>query len=155
MTSTSPSLHLTDLLVIAYLAWGLFKGRRRRIGRELEALIKLLLLLAWLWGFGAFKWLRGTLDGLAQASPVSPGMVGSLLIMIATFYLFYLLKERLANAIEAQLSKATAKTWGGVFGLLRTAAWSSALLLVLEKVPWVGDGIRESLSGFLLARLAG
>ena len=155
MTPVSPSLQFTDLLVIAYLAWGLFKGLRRRVGRELAALIKLVLLLAWLWGFGAFKWLRGTLDGLAQASPVSPGMVGSLLILGATFYLLYLLKERLADTIEAQLSKTTARTWGGVCGLLRTAAWSAALLLLAEKLPWIGDGIRESLTGFLLARLTG
>ena len=155
MTEVSPSLHLIDLLVIAYLAWGLFKGLRRRVGRELEALIKLALLLAWLWGFGAFAWLRDTLDGLARASPVSAGMVGSLLVLIATFYLLYLLKERLADAIEAQVSKTAARTWGGVCGLLRTAAWSAALLLILEKLPWIGDGIRESLTGFLLSRLAG
>ena len=153
MTDASPSLHLIDLLVIAYLAWGLAKGLRRRVGRELGALIKLVLLLAWLWGFGAFQWLRDTLDGIAQAAPVSPGMIGSLLVLVATFYLLYLLKERMAGAVEAQLSKASARTWGGVCGLLRTAAWSAALLLLLEKLPWIGDNIAESLSGFLISRL--
>lgn len=155
MTTASPSLTAIDLLVVAYLTWGLIKGFRRRLGRELEALIKLLLALAWLWGFGAFSWLRNTLQGLVESSPVSAGMLGSLLALLGTFYLLYLLRQRLADATEARLGETSARLWGALSGLLRTAAWSTALLLLLEKLPWLGDGIGESLSGFLVKRLAG
>ena len=154
MNAAPASLQFIDLLVIAYLAWGLLKGLRRRLGRELEALIKLLLLLAWLWGFGAFKWLRNNLDGLAQASPVSSGMLGSLLIIILSFYLLHLLRERLAGAIDRRLSTTGSRISGAVAGLVRSAAWAGALLLLAEKLPWFGDAVRESLSGNLLSQLA-
>jgi len=146
---------MIDLLVLAYLAWGLFKGLRRHLGRELEALIKLVLLLAWFWGFGAFSWLRNTLDGLVQASPLSPGMLGSLLVILFSFFLLYLLRERLAGAIDQRLSKTGSRLLGGFAGVLRTAAWATALLLLAEKLPWVGDAIRHSVSGGLLQTLIG
>lgn len=146
---------MIDLLVIAYLAWGLFKGLRRRLGRELEALIKLLLLLAWLWGFGAFSWLRDTLDGLVQASPLSAGMLGSLLVMLLSFILLHLLRERLAGAIDRQLSNAASRLLGGIAGLLRSGAWAAALILLAEKLPWIGESIRQSISGSLLQALSG
>jgi len=149
------SWSIIDLVVLIYLAWGLFKGLRRRLGRELEALIKLALLLAWLWGFGAFSWLRNTLDGLAQASPLSAGMLGSLLVILLSFYLLYLVRERLAGAVDQHLSKTGSRLMGGIVGLLRAATWSAALLLVVEKLPWLGDGIRHSLSGGLLQALFG
>lgn len=153
MNTAPASLQFIDLLVVAYLAWGVFKGLRRRLGRELEALIKLLLLLAWLWGFGAFQWLRDTLDGLIQASPVSPGMLGSLLVIIASFYLLYLLRERLAENIDKRLSNTASSLSGAIAGLLRTTAWSAALLLLLEKLPWIGEGVQQSLFGNLLQQL--
>ena len=153
MSAAPASLHFVDLMVLSYLGWGLFKGFRRRLGRELEALIKLLLLLAWLWGFGAFQWLRDTLDGLVEASPISAGMLGSLLIIILSFYLLYLLRERLAENIDQRLSSSGSRTLGAITGLLRTTAWSTALLLLLEKLPWIGDGVENSLSGHLLAAI--
>jgi len=144
---------MIDLIVLAYLAWGLFKGLRRRLGRELGALIKLLLLLAWFWGFGAFSWLRDRLDGLVQASPLSAGMLGSLLVILLSFLLLHLLRERLAGAIDQRLSNTGSRLLGGAAGLLRTAAWATALLLLAEKLPWLGDGVRHSLSGSLLQTL--
>lgn len=153
MSPVPPTLQFVDLLLSAYLLWGIWKGYRRKLGRELEALIKLLLLLAWVWGFGAFSWLRNNLDGLIEESPVSAGMLSSLLVLLLTFYLLYLLRERLAGAIESRISKAKARGWGAVAGLVRSAAWSAFLLLLLDKLPWIGDGVRDSVSGYLLSRL--
>ena len=146
---------MIDLLVIAYLTWGLFKGLRRRLGRELEALIKLILLLAWLWGFGAFSWLRNTLDGLVQASPLSTGMLGSLLVILLSVFLIHLLRERLAGAIDQRLSNTGSRLLGGIAGLLRSGAWASALLLLAEKLPWIGEPVSRSISGGLLQTLSG
>lgn len=144
---------MIDLLIIAYLIWGLFKGLRRRLGRELEALIKLVLLLAWMWGFGAFSWLRDTLNGLVQASPLSASMLGSLLVILLSFLLLHLLRERLAGALERRLSTTGSRLLGGLVGLLRSAAWAGALLLLAEKLPWVGTNVQQSISGKLLQML--
>jgi uncharacterized membrane protein required for colicin V production len=146
---------MIDLLVLAYLAWGLFKGLRRGLGHELEALIKLLLLLAWLWGFGAFSWLRDTLDGLVQASPLSASMLGSLLVMLLSLLLLHLLRARLARAIDQRLSTTVSRLLGGITGVLRSGAWASALLLLAEKLPWIGATVQRSISGSLLQTLTG
>lgn len=155
MNTGLPAPQWVDYLLAAYLLWGTWRGYRRRVGRELQALIKLLLLLAWLWGFGAFSWLRDLFDGAISQVPIPPGMLTSLLGLLAAFYLLYLLRNRLAGAIEARISRTKARASGALAGLLRTAAGSSFLLLLFGQLPWLGDRLRESLSGRLLAALTG
>ena len=142
---------LVDLLLAGYLAWGVSKGWRRKIGRELQALIKLLLLLAWLWGFDTARWLRDTLGGALQSNPVTAGMLGSLLAIVIAFILLHWLRDRLAEAIEARLSPIAAHRGGAASGLLRTLAWGCALILLLQQVPWIGDSFTDSLTNQLLS----
>jgi hypothetical protein len=143
-------MHFSDLLLAGYAAWGLSRGYRRRIGRELQGLITLLLLLSWLWGFDVARWVRDGFGDMADSLAITQGMIGGLLALIAAFVVMHLLRDTLAKRIEARLSEASARNWGGAAGLLRTTTFGATLIVLLQQLPWLGQGLSDSLTARLL-----
>jgi len=149
-----PATNTIDVLVLSYLAWGLWKGLRRGAGPELSAVIRLAFLIALLVGVQVLTVLREGMDALADSLPATSGVLGGLLALAGSLWVVHALRYRLADAVESRLHPRSSRTVGSAFGALRTLMASVALLVALAHVPL--DLVREPVTeGSALGRGVG
>lgn len=143
-----------DGLVLIYLVWGAVRGQDRGPARELQALINLALLSAFLLGVGLFRRLLDLLGRTADALPFVSGITGALLVLFTALWVMRLIRHRLADWLAARLSPAWTRISGGIFGVLRVLLAVILLVTVVSAVPL--DFVRrpvvdESVTGQLVS----
>ncbi len=113
-----------DILVAAYLSWALYRGRRRGLRAESARIVGLLLILAFLLGFGLLSLVGNGLAALADNLLQHRGILVTVLVLLAAVLIVVLFHIRLRRRQKAPRSSQERPAYGGMAGVVR------ALLLV-------------------------
>ena len=108
-----------DMIVGAYLVWGFYQGRRRGLRSEGMRIISLMVVLAFLLGFGLFKLVGNSLATLADSVTQTRGIIISILLMVATLVVVIIIRRKLHQQAKAGPAREPS-LYGGIAGLLRT-----------------------------------
>ena len=108
-----------DMIVGGYLVWGFYKGRRRGLRSEGIRIISLMVVLAFLLGFGLFKLVGNSLATLADSVTQTRGIIISILLMVATLVVVIIIRRKLHQQAKAGPAREPS-LYGGIAGLLRT-----------------------------------
>ena len=108
-----------DMIVGGYLVWGFYQGRRRGLRSEGIRIISLMVVLAFLLGFGLFKLVGNSLATLADSVTQTRGIIISILLMVATLVVVIIIRRKLHQQAKAGPAREPS-LYGGIAGLLRT-----------------------------------
>ena len=108
-----------DMIVGGYLVWGFYQGRRRGLRGEGIRIISLMVVLAFLLGFGLFKLVGNSLATLADSVTQTRGIIISILLMVATLVVVIIIRRKLHQQAKAGPAREPS-LYGGIAGLLRT-----------------------------------
>ena len=147
-----------DMIVGSYLLWGFYQGRRRGLRNEGVGIISLLIVLAFLLGFGLFKLVGNSLATLADSVSQTRGIVISVLLMVATLAVVIFIRKKLRRQQAIVTPAGEPSLYGGIAGLLRAMLMLTVSLTVLGL--FLPDFLEHALLGDsllaqLLERLAG
>jgi hypothetical protein len=92
-------LSLIDAGVLLFVAFSVLRGRSRRLGDSLHALIALLLIIGLFLGLRMNREIRDMLGGVAESLNAVPGLGSKLLVVIGAWYLMHLLRQQSGNLI--------------------------------------------------------
>ena len=147
-----------DMIVGGYLVWGFYQGRRRGLRSEGVRIISLLIVLAFLLGFGMFKLVGNSLASLADSVSQTRGIVISVLLMVATLVVVIFIRKKLRHQQASVRPAGEPSLYGGIAGLLRVMLMLAVSLTVLGLL--LPDFLEQALLGDsllaqVLERLAG
>jgi uncharacterized membrane protein required for colicin V production len=147
-----------DMIVGGYLVWGFYQGRRRGLRSEGVGIISLLIVLAFLLGFGLFKLVGSSLASLVDSVSQTRGIVISVLLMVATLVVVIFIRKKLRQRQANVRSAGEPSLYGGIAGLLRVMLMLAVSLTVLGL--FLPDFLEQALLGDsllaqVLERLAG
>ena len=120
-----------DMIVGGYLAWGFYQGRRRGLRSEGIRIISLLVVLAFLLGFGLFKLVGNSLATLADSVSQTRGMIISVLLMVATLVVVIIIRRKLRHQQAKVRPTREPSLYGGIAGLLRAMLVLGVTLTIL------------------------
>jgi uncharacterized membrane protein required for colicin V production len=122
-----------DFVVLAYITYGVIKGRRRGLVAELPSTVSLALFF--LTGWGLFKIMY---RGLAQASALAGQSVGILTfggLVAASVALVRKMRSRLRWLAEKSADEHHQRIAGAIAGGVRAFLHASVVLLILAHWP--------------------
>ena len=120
-----------DMIVGGYLVWGFYQGRRRGLRSEGLRIISLLVVLAFLLGFGLFGLVGNSLATLADSVSQTRGIVISVLLMITTLAVVIIIRRKLRHQQAKVRPAGEPSLYGGIAGLLRAMLVLGVTLTVL------------------------
>jgi len=109
-----------DILVIAYIGWGFYRGRQRGVRVEAVRIISLLLVLAFFLGIGLFTMVGSGLTSLADTLLQRRGIAVAMLILIATLLIVFTFRRRLRDQHKNRKPAGEAPLHGGIAGMVRS-----------------------------------
>src|SRR5436190_2030157 len=92
--------NLFDVLVVAYVAYGAWKGWRRGLGRELSALLAVALFV--LTGWGMAHWIRGAVETVGHYTGQSIHGVSLIVLLVGSFILAGKVRGRVRRWVETR-----------------------------------------------------
>ena len=118
-----------DMLIAAYLGWGFYRGRQRGLRVEIVRIIGLLIVLAFLLGFGLFAMVGNSLTTLTDSFLQRRGIAVTVLLLLATLLIVVTVRNRLRHQRKNVRASSGPPLYGGIAGLLRTLLSVSIILL--------------------------
>ncbi|MEI6084224.1 MAG: CvpA family protein [Verrucomicrobiota bacterium] len=135
---------LLDLLIVAYIAYGVWRGRKRGIIIEAPGTVSLAIFFFSGWGL-----LKALYRGLAYSSELvgnSVGLVTFIGLVVAAIVLWKKIKIRIAKHAERWCPEAQRSRAGAIAGGVKAFLLVSTLLLILAHGPlrsvtrWIAEG---------------
>jgi uncharacterized membrane protein required for colicin V production len=118
-----------DILILLYLSWAFYRGRRRGLRAETARIVGLLLILAFVLGFGLFSLVGNSLTALADALLQRRGVVVTVLLLLATLLIVVLVHVRLRRQQKGFRSSGESPAFGGISGVVRGMLLVTIILL--------------------------
>lgn len=126
--------NLIDLVALAYVIWGIFRGYRRGVAAELPSVVGWGVSL--FTGSGIYRW---TMRGFAQLSDVagqSFGAAGFVIVLVGSYFLIRQLRRHIRTWAEKRVNEESLqKKLGAAAGGFRALLLSSFLILFLGLLP--------------------
>jgi uncharacterized membrane protein required for colicin V production len=125
---------ILDVLLVAYIVFGCFKGRKRGLSGELPRVIAALLLL--ISGAGLFHWTNTGLSEVNQSTLRLGGPIGFLMMVSLTVYLVIHFKKQVRVYADKRWPDPTVqRRWGIALGGLRAFLIMMIVLVFLAQFP--------------------
>lgn len=141
-----------DMIAGGYLVWGFYQGRRRGLRSEGLRIISLLVVLAFLLGFGLFKLLGNSVAALAGSVSQTRGIAISVLLVVTTLVIVIIIRRKLRHQQANVRLAGEPSLYGGMAGLLRAMLVLGVGLTVLRL--FLPDFLEHALLGdSMLARV--
>jgi uncharacterized membrane protein required for colicin V production len=118
-----------DALIAVYLSWAFYRGRRRGFRAETARIVGLLLILAFVLGFGLFSLVGNGLTALADSLLQRRGIVVTVLVLLATLLIVVLFHIRLRRQQKVVRSSEERPAFGGMAGVVRAVLLVTIILL--------------------------
>jgi len=122
---------ILDMIIGGYLVWGFYQGRRRGLRSEGIRILSLLVVLAFLLGFGLFKLVGNSLATLVDSISQTRGIIISVLLMVATLVIVMIVRRKLRHQQAKVRPTRAPSLYGGIAGLLRTMLVLGVALTIL------------------------
>ena len=116
-----------DMLMAAYLSF--YRGRQRGLRVEIVRIISLLIVLAFLLGFGLFTLVGNSLTTLTDSVLQHRGIAVTLLLLLATLLIVVTFRKRLRYQRDRLRPGSEPPLYGGIAGVLRTILAVGIILL--------------------------
>lgn len=127
-------VNLVDLIVLVYLGYGAWRGRRRGLPRELPRLLSGLIVA--ITGCGLLRWSGRLAGAISQKAGIATGLTGFIGVAIAAFVLWRLFRVRLREWVARRWPDPHLQRRAGlVAGLLRATVLSSLVLVLMSYLP--------------------
>jgi len=147
--------NLIDLAVLAYVAFSVWRGRKRTFAVELPKLISVT--LAVVAGGGLFRWTERLLEKATFTAGISSGPVTVVGIVIGALFLVRHFRARIRQwATDRYPAAETQRRWGMIAGGLRGVSLCALVVILGGMVP-IGEFrkpfTRGSLFGYTVTKL--
>ncbi|MCG3147656.1 MAG: hypothetical protein PCFJNLEI_01096 [Verrucomicrobiae bacterium] len=129
-------MNLLDFLAAAYLAFGVWRGRKRGIIKEAPGTVSLLVLFFSGWGL-----MKSLYRGLLFSSEMvghSVGVFTFIGLVIATVVLWRKIRARIRMRAERLCPEVYRSRAGAVAGGVKALVFAAIMLLILAKGPFRG-----------------
>lgn len=141
--------HLLDLLVIAFVFYGVRRGRKRGLYVEIPGAVSAVLFF--LTGWGLFKIMYRGVAAADKWIGLSLGIFTFLLVGFISFKLWMKVRGRIRERAEKNIDPRHKETGGAIAGGVWAFTWACILILILAKT-FLNFAVRGSfLSDFLIA----
>ena len=124
-------LSLIDLLVVAGVGYGLWRGWRRGLPAEVPRLVGLTLFA--ISGTGLFRWTSQALAETHRLTGQATSVVGIAGLMVGAWVLVRLFRAKLGDWVKQRYGQA--KRLGAIAGALRALLLACVVLLILAHWP--------------------
>lgn len=140
-------LTLIDALIIIFILFKALKPAKVSLGSSIHGLIAVSLIIALILGLRLNAEMRDLLSGIANYMDVIPGLGSKLLIILASWYLMRLIRDRLGTWIEAAVPEQNLAPVTRYTEVIRSVLLISLILWIIEgffddNVPLSVQGVR-------------
>lgn len=126
--------NLPDILVVAYVIYGMLRGRARGFSRELPKVVSVT--LAFTTGFGLYRLSERLMAGLAQMAGQKSGPVSFIVVAIGSFFLLRQFRGRIRDwAAKHYPDENLQKRAGAAAGAVRTVMVSAFVFVFISFMP--------------------
>jgi hypothetical protein len=144
-------VNLVDLLVVCYLAYGIWRGGRRGLSEELPSLVSLGLIFVI--GTGLFQLTELVLTALSAKTGLVSGPLGFLAVIIGALAVVRHFRRQLQDWGKRRVpDPAGQRRWGRVAGGVRTIAVCALVVLSSNLIP-IGEFRKPLTRGSMFGRV--
>jgi len=126
-------INTVDIVVMATVAVGAWRGRRRGLPLTLPGVVGWLVSLAT--GAGCFHWAYRGMAELGRVNPSMRGLTGMVGATVLAVMLVRRFNKQIAHWGERWVPPETHRRWGTVAGAVRSALMCATLVLVVVHLP--------------------
>ncbi len=128
------SFNLLDIGTVVYVAYAVWRGRRRGLAFELPRVLKVFVLA--FTGAGLWHWTGAALDQFSKLTRQHVGTIGGAGLMVAAYFLVQHFKAQIRAWAEKKFPDGTLQRRGGaVLGGLHALVLSSFLIVFIGLFP--------------------
>jgi len=125
-----------DFAALAYIAFGVFRGRKRGLFKELPGALSVLIFFVT--GCGLYRWTGRALAGMNHLAGQSLGVGSFIGLVMGVVMLVRHFRRQISGWVEQRFDQRTQKLGGGIAGGVRTFVFTAIVLLVLAHWPLHG-----------------
>lgn len=124
---------MIDLLALAYIGFGVYRGRRCGLPVVLPSLVSWLVFFVT--GCGLYKWTGRALFAAGRVTGVSLGVIGFLAVIVATYLFIRRFRIKIRDWAKQHFDAEQQKTTGGIAGGVRAFLLVALVLMVIAHAP--------------------
>jgi len=143
--------NLVDIAVLAYMGYAVWMGRRRGMAKEVPWALGWLVAL--FTGSGIYRWTTRGLEQASQATGITFGIFGFLVILIGGYLMVLKLRARIRTILEKKYPDSNLQKTGGMIAGGLRALWLSSVLILFVMLLPVGFLREPFQKGSLVGRM--